>query len=473
MPSVTATDVIVIGAGPAGWMAAREAAAAGLSVMVVDENVLPGGQITRRRLPSRAERQAATPVADDLPARATFLGETTCIGFGTDAKDVILSNADGIGVVRTRAVVLATGALERSRPVPGWTLPGVMTAGAAQTMLKGSGRFPFRRVVVAGSGPLLLAATSQLLRAGIEVAALVEAQRPQLQYVRHLPSLLGATSVFRDGVGYIATIARHRVPVFLGWGVKRVRGSEAVEEVDLQPLTQDWMPLDRARSTRTIVCDSVLMSFGFTSNTGLASLLGVRLEQDADRRSWRPARDASFRTSNLSVWAVGDCAGVEGAAVSELEGALAGLSVAEQLTGKAAPPERRERLRNQLKRHVRFEAALNRVWAPRGRATAWAEAETPVCRCEGTTLAQLEVAVADGASSLQTLKLRTRAGMGSCQGRTCTPLLRDFLARGDGSGADVAPPSVRFPARPVPAGALASWSTDAEEASVASPAEGD
>lgn len=455
MAETVETDVLIVGAGPAGLNAARQVASAGLDVTLLDENVVPGGQITRQRLPSAEQGEDSVERLFDLGPSVRFLGGTTCVGFRHGKEEALLAKEGAITVVRPRAVVVAVGALERSRPVPGWTLPGVMTAGAAQTMLKGSGRFPFRRAVVAGSGPLLLAAATQLLRAGVSVPAIVEANRPRIRHAREVPGLLRGGGVFLDGLRYMSTIALRGVPVFMGWGVRRVVGVSRVEGVEIGPLGPDWAPRNARGDDRTLECDAVLMSFGFTSSTDLLGLLGARLEQDDAQRSWKPWRSETFETSIAGLWAVGDCAGVEGAEVSALEGTIAGLSIVERLSGSPARDAGSFRRQRKLKRLRAFERAVNAVWKYQPGATGWADGGTTICRCEGATLADLEAAIGDGATSLHAIKLRTRAGMGRCQGRTCTPLVNDLLIKTRSSPGPIPAPSIRFPVRPVSAGTLA------------------
>ena len=461
MNEAVETDVLVIGAGPAGLNAAREAIQSGLDVILVDENVVPGGQISRQRLPMGDLSDATRMLEAEFGPSLHYMGGTTCVAI-RPGWEAFLSKNGSLTLVRARAVVLAVGALERSRPVPGWTLPGVMTAGAAQTMLKGSGVVPFRRAVVAGSGPLLLAAASQLLHAGVRVEAVVEASRPRIGHLREVPGLLQGGGVLAEGLRYLATLARRGVPVLRGWGVRRVVGAASVEGIEIGPLDHDWLPRAADGTVREIECDLVLLSFGFTSSTDLAAMAGCRLERDAVHGAWKPWRSADFETSEPGVWAVGDCAGVEGAQVSALEGTLAGLAVVERLTGKPASGSRLGRVRRRLGRLQAFERAINSVWKYQPGSVSWATGDTVICRCEGTMLSELESAMADGATGLHALKLRTRAGMGRCQGRTCAPLLSDLVKTGNVATESITPPSVRFPVRPVSAGAIAQYARRAD-----------
>lgn len=455
------TDVLVVGAGPAGLAAAAAARVAGLDVTVVDENPLAGGQIWRQAFAD------AGPAGGQamLPAGARFLSSAVCAGFGTSGEAVVDAGGD-LFPVQARAVVLATGAYERVVPVAGWTLPGVMTAGAAQALLKGSGMFPYRRVVVAGTGPLLLAAATQLLAAGVTVAAVVEAVRPRPGDVRRVPELFAGGRLVLDGAGYLLRLAGARVPLLTGHAVEEITaggagGAGGVGGVIVRPVHRDWSPSPRS-APREIPCDAVLLSHGFSSSVELAAQAGVRLVWDAQRQSWRPWRTETFETSQPGVFAVGDCAGVGGAQIATAEGALAGLAVAGRLTGRSDEIRRTRRLRRQLARLERFRRAMDGLSRVPPGATSRVRPDTIVCRCQGTTVGELRRAIDGGASTLHAVKLWSRAGMGRCQGRICGPnisdLLRDLCAQPPGDDA----PRVRFPIRPVAAGAIAEWRTTGE-----------
>lgn len=438
-------DVLVIGAGPAGWAAAGELGAAGLDVLVVDENPQAGGQIGRVRF------GAAAAVAPPGP-RVRFVGRVTCHGFldgDEGGRRAVLSTPSGVLRARARAVVVATGGLERVVPLPGWTTPGVMTAGAAQTFVKGSGRFPHRSVVLAGTGPLLLPTAAQLLGAGVRIAALAEAMHPTAARAGDLARLLWAPELLAQGAGYGAALLRGRVPVATGTGVSRVVGTDRVTGALLRPLARDG---SFAGPERLVGCDAVVLSHGFVANTELVAQAGARLAWDEPRRTWTPVRDPGCVTTEPDVVAVGDCTGVGGAQVARLEGQLAGAALARRLTGRSAHAGRTAWRRRRLARLRRFRVAMDRLFPVPPGAVTWADPSTVVCRCEESVQSEVTRALDAGVRDLHGLKLWTRAGMGPCQGRTCAPALLDLLtARGAGPGA---PPPARFPVRPLPAGAL-------------------
>jgi NADPH-dependent 2,4-dienoyl-CoA reductase/sulfur reductase-like enzyme len=452
--AVVDTDVLVVGAGPAGLAAATETAAAGLDVTVVDENPRSGGQIWRQRFPG-APASADPKVR--LPA-VRHLAGTVCVGF-RGPREALVSGPGPAHTVRARAVVLATGAYERVYPVPGWTLPGVLTAGAAQALVKGSATMPYRRVVVAGTGPLLLAVAHDLLAAGVEVAAIVEAVRPGARHWRALGALRGAGPVLAEGARYAAAIARARVPLRTGWGVRTVTGTDRVTGVELARLAPDWSFLGGAR--RTVECDAVLFSHGFASSVDLPAQLGVRIVRDELRQGWRPARTPHFRTSVPSVYAVGDCAGVGGSLVASAEGRLAGMDLVARFTGTAPVVGERRALARRLRRLAAFRDGMDAVYRVGPGVAGWPAPQTVVCRCQETTAAEVRDAVAAGAATPHGVKLCTRAGMGPCQGRTCLPAVEALRSAASRHGPQWTDPDdvprARFPVRPITAAALARY----------------
>ena len=446
-------DVLVIGAGPAGLAAADAAAAANLEVLLVDENKRVGGQITR--LPFIGPRHPM----EDLRPGIEFSGLTQCLGF-IDQDRVALNRAGAGIAVRPRATLIATGSTERVYPVPGWTKLGVLTAGAGQTFLKGSGVFPYRRVVVAGTGPLLLAAASQLVEAGVEVAAVVDASRPSPAQAASFARMLAGGAILAEGAGYIARLVAARVPIRFGTAVTDVIGERAVEGVKTEKVGRDWLPTGRGQ--RTIDCDAVLFSQGFSSAIDLTTQAGAALRWNDLMQTWEPVRDASLSTSRPRVWAAGDCAGIGGSKIATAEGRLAGLSIAQELTGTAAGAAELSRMRRRLARLTTFRRGMDEVFRVGDAVHTLAADDTVVCRCQETTAGEIRAAIEVGADSLHSVKLWTRAGMGICQGRTCAPLV-DAMASGEATDEAFAlrqPPSARFPIRPTSARVLQSLALD-------------
>lgn len=444
-PRLRTADVVVLGAGPAGLATADVAARGGLRVLVVDENPRVGGQIGRLPFSGRP-----VPV-EMLHPNVELLARRICIGWDGAAGGFLVQGPEGLERVRGRVHVVAVGAFERVYPVRGWTKKGVITAGAAQALLKGSGSLPYRRVLVAGTGPLLLATAAQLLAAGVDVAGVVEAVRPGRQQLPHLAGLLRGRGLLLQGLGYVGSIASRRVRVRQGWAVTEVIGGDVVEGARLRRVDHDGRPLQGADVV--VECDAVLLSQGFSPATDLVTQAGARLEWSAVRAAWEPVRSDSFETSVPGLFAIGDSARVAGAQVARAEGELLGHLLVEQLLG-GSPRREVSRLRRRLKRLDRFRAHMDAVFEVGPGTTTAADDDVVACRCQGTTVGQLRAAAGQGAAAPGTVKLWTRAGMGVCQGRTCHHVVAALTSAAD--PATRQPPTVRFPIRPTPFAVLAS-----------------
>ncbi len=455
-------DVAVIGGGPAGMAAASAATGLGCRVGLVDSYPLLGGQVHRqawRRLGAGQD-----PVAG-LPRRFRGLGADPGVRLHlgssvwharqvTGGFELLLTTGES---VHAGAVVLATGAVELVLPFPGWDLPGAMTPGAAQALLKGQGRLAGRRVVVAGSGPFLLPVAAGLVRAGATVVAVAEASRLR-------PGVLGRPGVWRglssspaklaEGAGYLSALLRRRVPLLAGWAVTACRGRSQVEEVRLSRLAPDWAGWDRERWVRADTC---CVGYGFVPSMELARALGCGERPRRGLPGSAVVVGPDQSTSTGGVFAAGEVCGISGAAAAELEGLLAGRAAAcwvGKRGGRPGPPT--ASVRRRLARQRSFAVALEQLGRIGAGWTAWLEDETPVCRCEETTWAKVRQAVGAGARDLRGVRGLTRAGMGYCQGRVCGPALALAVAGLAGRGlAEVGDLATRSIAWPVPLGTIA------------------
>ncbi|PAZ11279.1 FAD/NAD(P)-binding oxidoreductase [Streptomyces sp. SA15] len=457
----------VIGAGPAGLAATLAAAARGVRVTLLDSAAQAGGQFYRQ---PAAELRAGRPQALHHQWRTW---ERLRDGLGSHVRAGVVRHLTGHHVwlveggerwgegftvhallgpeqeepveVRADAVLLATGGYEKVLPFPGWTLPGVITAGGAQAMLKGALAVPGRTAVVAGTGPLLLPVATGLAAAGMEIAALVESADPRA-FLRRTRALAAQPDKVAEGAGYAARLLRHRVRTFVRHTVAEAHGIERLEAVTVAAL--DATGRVRPGTERRIPCDTLAVGHGMLPHTDLAETLGCRLEGS------NVHVDDEQRTDVPGVWAAGEATGIGGAALALAEGHIAGRSAAARLHG--AEPDRREwaaaaKSRARLRE---FSAALDTVYAP---PAHWAEQvtdDTVVCRCEEVDGGAIREAVERlGAGDLRTVKLLTRAGMGWCQGRVCGPAVA-------GLAGCAFTPSRRPFARPVPLGVLARQPTE-------------
>jgi len=443
--AVLEPDILVVGGGAGGLNAARAAARAGARVLLVDERPLPGGQFYKQPLPLPG-------MAGEFAADAQFAGGRALIAAAEDAGVAMLRGAQVWGAFqplellifdgqrtlccRPRRLIVAAGAYERGLPLPGWTLPGVMTTGAAQTLLRSYRVLAGRRILVAGNGPLNAQVALELARAGAEIAAVVElARRPGPWALSALARMLAnAPALAMRGARDLLELRRRRVSVLYGSvlaGIER-RGDGLAAQV------RDW-PADRG-TRRGFEVDAVTMGYGFMPSNEILRALGCRHRFDPRRGHLATERDGHCRTSVPEVYAVGDCAGLAGAPAAEAEGVIAGLAAARSLgsgPGAAASPAE-AKARSALARHRRFQAALWRLFdAPRP-GLALARGDTLVCRCEELTRGEFESGLEPGGQTIGALKRRTRGGMGRCQGRYCGPLLAALAAERQGAELDEA-----------------------------------
>ncbi|MFJ2961584.1 NAD(P)/FAD-dependent oxidoreductase [Streptomyces collinus] len=443
------TDLAVIGAGPAGLAAALAASARGVRATLLDAATQPGGQFYRQ---PAAGLGAGRPEAlhhrwrtwerlrDGLaagPVRVLTDHHVWCVERTPDGFTVhaLLGPEQEESVeVQARTVLLATGGYEQVLPFPGWTLPGVVTAGGAQAMLKGGLVVPGHRAVVAGTGPLLLPVATGLAAAGVEVATLVESTGPR-RLARHAHALAGKLA---EGAGHAAGLLRHRIPVLTRHTVVRAHGEDRLTGVTVAALDADGHV--RPGTERHLPCDTLAAGHGMLPHTDLAESLGCRLDGLA------VAVDTEQGTDVPGVWAAGEATGIGGAALSLAEGHIAGCSVAAHLHGAApGPAPAALKARAALQRSA---AALESAYAPPAHWPEQLTDDTVVCRCEEVTVGAVREALDLGAGDERTVKLLTRAGMGWCQGRMCGTAVAGL--------AGCAPTPAKRPfARPVPLGVLA------------------
>jgi D-hydroxyproline dehydrogenase subunit alpha len=379
-------DVLVVGAGPAGIAAACAAAACGTSVGVVDENFAPGGQIWRGETrPEIVQLQQANATV--------FQGAAV---FDAPEPGLLLSNSgEAMLALRYKALVLATGARERWIPFPGWDLPGVFGAGGLQALAKSGWDIQGKRVVVAGTGPLLLAAADYFRKCGAVVALIAE-QAPWRDLARF-------------ALGLMAHPGKASEAVQLRWGLRQVeyaascwpthaRGDDQLRSVVLREEGRD----------REVACDLLACGFGLMPNTELGMLLGCEAFEGA------LAVNEEQQCSVEGLYAAGEVTGIGGTDLAQLEGSIAGFHAAREPGQARALYPRRASAR-------RFAENLARTFALRPELRSLPADDTIICRCEDVTWGRLRTC-----ANWRHAKLQTRCGMGPCQARVCGPAL-DYL----------------------------------------------
>lgn len=441
-------DLAVVGGGPAGLEAAIAGAEGGLSVLILDERSAPGGQYFKppsagsRRQPDDRQHRQGEALRSRLAGSGARIAPEANVWFArkaADGFDLRYFCKTGETHVTCCALVLATGAHERPAVVPGGTLSGVMTIGAAQTLARRYGVAPGGRVLIAGQGPLGLQLAVELLVLGAQVVGVAE--RSQMATWPMLRAALADPELVAKGAGYLIRLARAGIPVWRGAEVQAVTAQEGCLLVALGPVEGDG-------PARLVVADTLCFSEGFVPQLELARLLGAPVETDA-RGLTRVRRGAVGATEVAGLWVVGDGGGRGGAQVAGAQGRLAGLAVLRHL-GRSAPADPGAQRR--LDRATRFQRALWSAFdAPPRRPAA---DDAILCRCETVTVGTVRGAIARGATDPGSVKRSTRCGMGRCQGRLCSPGLAEVLAE---EGHAVTPEALfapQLPARPVAAHVL-------------------
>ena len=453
-PKRDSYDAVVIGAGPAGLAAAATAAEAGLSTLLLDENAGPGGQVWRAI--------ASTPVTERDRLGADYWAGADIVQAVRSSGAEIIQRATvwsldrhlevGVSVggassfVKARRVILATGALERPFPIPGWTLPGVMTAGASQTMLKSSALLPDGPTVIAGQGPLLWLLAAQILRLGGRIDRILDTTERR-NYLAALPHAFAfmTSPYFAKGLAMMKEV-RAKVPVVTGV-------SELAAAGDGRLATVTYVAGGRRE---TIPAQLLLLHQGVVPNVNLAMAAGIEHSWDDVQLCWSPVLDRDGSTSVEGIAIAGDGAGIGGAGAAIVRGRIAArAAVAALAPAAAAKLAPMSTFRASLAQAERGRAFLDMLFRP-ARQFRIPSGDTIVCRCEEVTAKDILDAVAIGATGPNQLKAYRRSGMGPCQGRLCGLTVTELMAQARGkSPQEIGYYRLRAPVKPITLAELA------------------
>lgn len=437
-------DVAIIGGGPAGQAAALALAGRGLSLVVIDEQPRPGGQILRQP-PARfavrgwLQERSYRPLKQ-LLERFQALDDVKWLGgqsvIGLQSGSIIAMGPDGATTIAARHILIAAGCHDLAVPLPGWTMPGVYAAGGIQAFIKGQQLLVGKRVLLAGTHPLQLIIAAQIVAAGGSVAAVLFAQSRSAMIAalaRHPAAALRRAPDLLSTAGALRALARAGTPVRYGTALEALTGTDRVSGAQT--------------SGGAIDCDAVGLCYGFVPQSALPRMAGAQMAAAGPAGGWACKHDDFMRTSVPGLFAAGETTGVAGAAAAAAGGALAGIGIALDL-GLIAPDAAEtaaRQPRRDLAQHRAFAALLDDVADPSAYLPA-PSADTIICRCEDVDQASIAAQLAH-CQSANAIKLATRCGMGACQGRNCEPsLLRMIAAAGGPAQAGF---TARFPARPV------------------------
>ncbi|MDP6564049.1 MAG: FAD-dependent oxidoreductase, partial [Alphaproteobacteria bacterium] len=455
--------------GPAGLAAATLAAEGGASVLLLDEQASPGGQIYRN-IEAVCDRRPAIAAAlgDDYRGGLELVRAFRRSGAGYRPRASVWEIAGdgalavvgdgGAEVLRARRLLVATGAAERPVPVPGWTLPGVMTVGAAQTLLKASG-LAAGEAVIAGCGPLVLLFALQSIAVGAPPRAVLlsEGFGDYLRALPHLPRAVGSLDLLAKGWGWLRQLKSSGVEVVTGVSAVAARGGSAV----------DGVGFITGGGRRDIDAGLLLLHQGLVPNGHLLRAAGCAQEWDPAQACWRTRRNSWGATSRNDIAVAGDCAGIGGALAAAEAGRLSALDALYRLghIGRAARNGRALPMAAALRRHLRPRPLLEALYRPPAEVLRPTAPDTVVCRCEGVRLAALTELRGLGVPGPNQAKAFSRCGMGPCQGRLCEATVGRLLSDEPPlAGRTPQTYTIRPPARPVTVGQVAALDGLAEPA---------
>jgi thioredoxin reductase/bacterioferritin-associated ferredoxin len=445
-----ACDVLVIGAGPAGLAAAATAAKLGVAVTLLDEQPATGGQI-HRAIEARAVKPGSASQADDARG-AALVTEFRASGarylpgmqawqmqaFAETGCKVFVSDGEQASIIDAKRVIIAAGAMERAVPIPGWTLPGVMTVGAAQIRLKTISYRPPADTWLAGSGALLWLYTAQVIESGGKLAGILDTTPSgnRLNALRHVGGVLRQSEYLKRGLALQRVVRAAGVPVIQNVDAIEARGEGCVQAVRYR-VNDAW----HEASTSLL-----LLHQGVIPHTHATRALGARHHWDALQRCFKPELDRWGNTTVDGYAAAGDCTGIVGAQAALLQGRIAALEAAHAL-GRISSPQRDDAAKPHvalLDKHLAARPFIDALFAPRA-SLLNPDDGVMVCRCESITARQIRDALALGAMGPNQVKAFTRCGMGPCQGRLCGLAVSEIVSAA--RGVDMAQTGL-FNARP-------------------------
>jgi len=459
-------ELAIIGSGPAGMEAAISATENGVNTVIIDHFPKAGGQYFMQ-LPEKFSSLAETEteikgrhlIKKFLSQKVTQIQGALIWGiFKDENEEDWLIGLFGPSVpkfVRAKKIILANGAYDTPVAFPGWTLPGVITCGAALIFLKSQRFAPGTKAIVSGTGPLLLSVGAHLIEAGVEVLAICESNQILPKGFLHGLTMFSHLHRVKEGAKYFSTILKNRVSYKTGWSVKEVKGQNRVEEVSITKLDRNGRPIPGKQITHK--ADLVISGYSLTPNTGLARMIGCEFKYQANKGGWIPHRNERMQSSIPEIYIIGDGASIGGAENAQLEGKIAGIDVAFQ-TGhlnQEIAQRKISDLQPQLKNQKRFGVLYSDLFTPKPGLISLANDETILCRCEEVTFGEVKKAVEMGAKTIGEVKMLTRAGMGNCQGRMCEHSISNAIVEALSSEFDnremIGFNSIRPPLHPLPA----------------------
>ncbi len=456
-------DIIIVGCGPSGMNAACILADQGLQVALIDEQSDPGGQIFKNISHSNAKarfceektyKKGSKIVDRFLKSNVEYIPNS--VVWMIDDQKVYYHQKGQAYCLKALKIVIAVGAMERPVPFSGWTLPGVMAAGVVDTFLKSGADLPKGSYVLAGSGPLMPLVASHLLKKNIELKAYLD-MTPPSNYVKAMPwfpMALADTPLLLDGARMLATVRMSKAQVRMNVSSIAAKGKDCVESIV-------YKQNDKEAEIKT---DNILFHTGFLPRTHIARALKLEHRWDKIQQCFVTKTDVFGQSSNSNIYVIGDCAQVYGEAVATIRGTLCGLHISHSF-GTMDEAEYQEEIKKNKKKLCLAKAPRNFIdtfFTPRENLYD-APDDVVVCRCENVTVGEIRNTCVEGLADINDIKLRTRSGMGICQGRTCGAAAAAIAAKKRNVSIEsMGALSVRNPVRNVPGKTILTLETEQE-----------
>ena len=450
--------VVIVGAGTAGISAAVELAQAGIHSIVLDEAPKIGGAVFRGPYREAIElphldsklRKKISNIRQQYNDHQAFIElrlNTRVLG-PAGPNSLLVRHKEEVNEVNYEQLIIATGCHERSVPFDGWQIPGVMLLGGVQLQLKSGLVRPGQRMAVVGTGPLLPLVACQLHKAGVDVLGVYEAGKFS-DFAKESRALLNRPVLALEGMGMLSYLKANAIPMHYGQGIVSVSGETSLEKAHFAKYTDDWYPIEGTGSSLELA-----VGYGFVSRNQLSQLF--QLEHDVCPISGlKPQVDIWQQSSQENIYIAGDSVGILGGEGAMVEGRLAALSIAQtrQKLSSDAANDKADAYFTLLHKVKNFRAGFDRIGRRREGLLSLLQPNTIVCRCENVTRAAIDDVIEQGVKDITSLKMRTRVGMGDCQGKTCNSYCQDRLGY-ELKNPDVGHVKPRFPLDPIPFSAL-------------------
>jgi len=422
------SELLIIGGGIGGLSAALSASNCGVNTILIDDREKLGGQFCKQPIINGnmlldEQVKLGSNLINKVISNGVRIFTNTSVFAIFENKEILALKNNELITIKPKKIIFSTGAYERGYPVKGWTLPRVMTTGAMQSMLKSYNVLAGKKILMCGNGPFILHVAKELKNAGAEIVAVSEKSiKPTiLDYKILINLLLNSFKLFFKGIRYIFYLRYNRIPVYYGYEITRIEEKSNGLTGTISNIKGD--------DSKCFDVDCICLGYGFISSNNMLRFLDCKHIYNCDSNSLVTYRHYDFQTSVKDIYAIGDCVQINGAQVAELEGIISGYNVAESLSYDINSEYLEEKIKHEgkLRKLKTFQINLWKLYKSNYNNLVFLDKDIEICRCECIKFSTLENALENGFTSISDLKLKTRVGMGPCQGRYCGQIVLDIL----------------------------------------------